>query len=258
MQSMVPHLDSFTADLAKESGKYLIGAAAGWLLKAGGDRWRTRRARTFWRPFLSKDVRIVIGRFENFKNWEPSGLLGVGDAIALSELQKYLTQIGGNPEVVYADRIDGDSLKHTLISLGGPDVNQVTREAVKKIDSRLRFGDPSSNEIAIKDTAVVPQNLYTPTVPDIDGSAVDYGVILRAPNPFSAGKEIMILAGSFGHGTWAATRYVTSLEFLNLPISNTLNALEYLVSTDVVKDTPQAIHLIVGRSFQTNVTRELT
>jgi hypothetical protein len=183
-------------------------------------------------------------------------LLGVGDAIALGEIQRYVGKIGApEPQVVYAARLSGDALnetlKHTLISLGGPDANVVTREAVKLIDSRLRFGDPTINEIAIRDTGVVPPRLYAPSTPGHDDATTDYGVILRAPNPTAPGKEIMIIAGSFGHGTLAGTRYVTSPAFLTLPVSKARDAFESLVETDVVRDAPQAVRLVIARSIQT-------
>ena len=43
---------SLAWDLIKNAVKFLIGAAAGWALKVARDRWRTRKARSFWRPFL--------------------------------------------------------------------------------------------------------------------------------------------------------------------------------------------------------------
>lgn len=249
----LPSFDSFAWDLIKDAVKFLIGVAAGWVLKVARDRWRTRKAHSFWRPFLSGDLRLVVGRFGEFQSFERSGLLGVGDAIALAELQHYLVQIGASePQVVYADRLDGDALKHTLICLGGPDANAATRDAVKLIDSKLRFGDPSINEIAIRDTGVDPPRLYVPSAPDRDGAATDHGVILRAPSPFAAGKEIMIIAGSFGHGTVAGTRYAMSPAFLGLPTSRGQDAFECLVETDVVRDAPQAIRLVVARKIPTH------
>lgn len=164
--SMHPPVESLAWDLVKDGAEFLIGAAAGWALKVARDRWRTRNARSFWRPFLSDDLRLAIGRFGDFSSFERSGLLGVGDAIALAELQHYLGQIGATePQVVYADRLDGDALKHTLISLGGPDANAVTREAINLIDSKLRFGDPSINEISIRDTGVCPPRRHVPSGP---------------------------------------------------------------------------------------------
>lgn len=43
----------------------------------------------------------------------------------------------------------------------------------------------------------------------------------------------MIIAGSFGHGTVAGTRYATSPAFLALPTSEARHAFECLVKTDV-------------------------
>jgi hypothetical protein len=266
-------------DLEKDAIKFLIGAAAGWLLKVAGDRWRTRHARAFWRPFISDDMLLVVGRFPQFREFERSCLLGVGDAIALTELQHYLAQIGAkNPQVVYADRLDGDALKHTIITFGGPDANTVTRDAVKLINSKLRFGNPEVNEIAIRDTTSEPPRFYVPPPLDADGTGTDYGLVLRAPNP---NKEITIIAGSYGHGTsaatrylisptflalrksmaresfgsgtWAATRYLISTTFLALRGSKARESFECLVETDVVRDTPQAIRPIVVRSMPRGV-----
>jgi hypothetical protein len=258
LEQLVQFAKAHTSDAeweaAKEVAKFLIGAGGGWVLKIGHDRWNTRRARAFWRPFLSSDVRLVIGRFDKIRNvdvrrFERSGVLGVGDAIALAEIQSYLGLIGANPQVAYADRLEGDALKYTMILLGGPDANSVTRRAVKHISSNLRFGDPEINEIAIHDTAQTPERIYQPSPLDRDNSGTDYGLILRAPNPFDPNKEIMILAGSFGHGTWAAVRHVTSAAFLTNMKSIPLSAIECLVETDVELDTPQEIRQVLLRGI---------
>lgn len=240
-----------TQDLTKDGAKFLIGTAAGWTLKVARDRLRTRKARAFWRPFLSKDLRIVVGRFREFKDFERSGFIGVGDTLALAELQRYLTRIGlREPQVVYADQIEGDDLKHPIISLGGPDNNAVTREVAKQIKSTLRFGNPEINEIAFRDTGVHPPQLYVPSAFDHDGSGTDYGLILRAHNPFAPANEVMVIAGSFGHGTWAGTRYVTSAEFLKLKELKKRVPIECFVETDVVRDTPQGIRMLIVRTIQ--------
>lgn len=244
-------MNSFEWDLTKDAAKALISAGTGWALKGVYDRFRTRKARSFWKPFLSKDLRLVVGPFRQFKGFERSGLLGVGDARALAELQRYLAQIGAHePKVVYADRLGDDDQRQTLISLGGPDANKVTRDAVELIASKLRFGDPLVHDIRIRDTAMAPPVIYVPSEPDCDGSATDYGLILRAPNPVAPDKQIMIIGGSFGHGTLAGTRYVTSPEFLGLPVSKAGEALECLVKTDVIFDEPQAIRNVQARSIQ--------
>ena len=67
-------------------------------------------------------------------------------------------------------------LKHTIIALGGPDANAVTRDAVKHINSKLRFGDPEVNDIAIRDTTSEPPRFYAPSPADRDGTGTDYGL----------------------------------------------------------------------------------
>jgi hypothetical protein len=52
-----------------------------WAWKMLYDRWwKTRKPRKFWRPFLSEDLHIVLGRFGEFEEFERSGFIGVGDA----------------------------------------------------------------------------------------------------------------------------------------------------------------------------------
>jgi hypothetical protein len=240
-------------EVAKEAAKYAVGGAAGWLLMIASNRWRTRRARSLFRPFLTEDLLIVVGRFDEFREWDPCGLMGVGDAFALAELQKLLSRMGAKePKVVYADRIlsDADNLAHPIILLGGPDANAVTREFAMRIPSRFRFGDPSVNEIAISDvTAAASPHLFVPSVRH--GSGEDYGLILRAPNPIASDQPLLIMAGAFGYGTWATVRLLASPAFhksskriLKLPF-------ECLIRTEVIGDTPQRTRAIALRNLST-------
>ena len=237
-------------DLVKNSAKFLFGTAAGWVWKLLYDRWKKRKARNFWRPFLSKDLRIVVGRFREFEDFEPSGFLGVGDAIALAELQSFLATMGiTEPQVLYADRIEGDALKHPLILLEALMRMPSTYEASKLLRTKLCFGNPAINEIAFRDISSDLPRVYCPNVPTAQQSGSDLGLILKVPNPFAADKTALIIAGSFGHGTWAAARYVMSPEFLGSQAA-TYDSLEGLIETDIVMDTPQQIRPLVLRPLE--------
>lgn len=237
-------------EVLKETAKYAVAGVAGWLLIAAGDRWRTRRARPLFRPFLKEDLLIVVGRFEEFREWDPCGLMGVGDAFALKELQKLLSRMGAKePKVVYADRIlsDGDELKHPVIALGGPDANAVTREFAMRIPSKFHFGEASVNEVTISDAAETASRSFDPRVEE--GRGVDYGLIVRAPNPLDPDQPMMIVAGAFGYGTWGAVRLLASAEFhksskriLRLPF-------ECLIQTEVIGDAPQRPTVVGLRSL---------
>jgi hypothetical protein len=272
LQAIHDRLGDLGWDVTKDAIKFLLGAAAGWGLKIVRDRWRTRHARAFWRPFLSSAVPLIVGRFgEELDEFEPSGLLGVGDAVAVAELEHYLAKLGGRPRVAYADRLEGDEYKQTLILFGGPDANSVTKRIVNRIDSKLRFGDPETHEVAIEDTAVHPTRRYIPSPPTRRGDGgTDYGLILRSSNPFAPEHDVLIIAGSFGYGTWGAERHVTTGEFLTQweSIRNSARkarrfshtnrsvaqpAIECLVETDVERDTPQAIRRLLLRKLTKTV-----
>jgi hypothetical protein len=153
-------------------------------------------------------------------------------------------------EVAYGDSgFKGEDLRTNLILLGGPDYNDITRKAISKIESNLKFGDPKRHEIAFFDA--LEDNRYIPRTSNESGEVVlDYGVIIRQANPFDLSKQLLLIAGSFGFGTWAGVRFVTSLEFLEHPLVSNGRPVEFLIETDVVLETPQAISPLVTRSFE--------
>src|SRR5438093_7384952 len=105
--TILDRVRAFPFDLATDLVKLGIGAVLGWLLKVGRERWKSRRARRFWQAFLGEGTRVVVGRFR-LDSFEPSGLLGVGDALALGELRTFLIRLGGRePIVQYADELSG-------------------------------------------------------------------------------------------------------------------------------------------------------
>jgi len=243
-ETIVAWLEKLFSGLANDWAKVGLGAIAGWLLKIGRDRWRTRRARRFWRPFLRAGTTIVLGRTLDDHGWERSGLLGIGDAMALAEVRQFLLRLGAQePEIAFANQLVGDQLQRTLILIGGPDANTVTRDAVTSIASSLRFGDSANHEVSIRDISTSPATIYPST-------ADDCGVIIRTRNPFERAREVLILAGSFGHGTLAAARYAISQEFLKQEVVKAGQPLECLVETDVVRDTPQKIRVKVLRPLE--------
>jgi hypothetical protein len=244
------HIPPFVLSLIADGAKFLIGAGFGWLFKAGRDRWRTRHARSMWRPFLSNDLCIVLGRFKEFGDFERSGLFGVGDVIALAELQRFLTEMGApNVEVIYADELKGDGLKRTIIAIGGPEANSVTKDAFGLFGPRFIFGKDTKEDATILDTAVEPPIIYSPNNLETNRRGTDYGLILSGSNPFSAQKMMMIIAGCFGYGTWAGTRYVISEDFLKIRSTHESEPFECLIQTDVVRDTPQSIRLLKTRKL---------
>lgn len=234
-------------------GVNLAAAFIGLIIGLGWQKihneMRIRPARRFWKPFAKDNVRIVIGRFSHLKGYEQSGFLAVGDAMALAELQTFLRTLKfENVIFEYDDQLKGDDLKTNLILLGGPDANRITKEVAPRINTSLRFGNPEKLEIAITDT--VEKTIYAPLGRlGKDDILLDYGLILKAENPFDTSKQVMIIAGSFGFGTWAGVRFATSKSFMNDSIASNGSPVECLIKTDVLLQTPQKIEPITIREI---------
>lgn len=203
----------------------------------------------FWRPLVDDGLQIVLGRFTQFSRFEQSGFIGVGDAVAMTEIQSCLATLGisGAP-ISYADRLDGNALRTNLILLGGPDANILTREAISRLTTTLEFGDPDRHEIGLFDSK--ENRYFAPRKGiDINKKENDFGVIFWCQNPFEPRKRIILCAGSFGYGTWACVRHILSLDFLtNKAVAMGAN-LELLIETDILWDAPQRI--------KTHIVREL-
>lgn len=207
-----------------------------------------RKLRSFWLPLVEGGLQIVLGRFREFTAFEQSGLLGVGDAVAMTELRAGLESVGlpGVP-ISYADRLDGDALKTNLVLLGGPDANVLTREMARRIRSTLKFGDPDRHVIAMFDS--VEQRQFAPRRSQPDTLENDFGIVFSCNNPFAPRKRVILGAGSFGYGTWACVRFLLSEEFLDHPLGVERAEAEFLIEAEVLWETPQRVRLHVARSL---------
>lgn len=208
---------------------------------------RISKSRRFWEPFFAEGPPLlVIGHLKAPQDGEKTGYLAFGDARALGELQSHFQAIDlPVPEVIYDDRVTGDAIKSHLILVGGPEANIITREALLKIGSNLSFADKASL-FAVYDS--VTDTLYKPKeTSDQHDICVDYSIILRAPNPFALSKQCLVIAGSWGFGTWAGARFIVSNKGTDVLTTIGEDAIECILETDVLIGTPQDIRLPVAR-----------
>jgi hypothetical protein len=228
----------------------LIGFWIGWAWQRVRGEIRSRKARHFWRPFVQGALRIIVGHHSEFTSFEQSGFLGVGSAMALAELRTHLEQTGLHDFTIsYTNQVDGDSLKGNLILIGGPDANAISKEVSERINTTLRFGNPARYEIAIYDSAT--NRIYAPSTKTDSGEIIkDYGLIFKTTNPFSPNKQILLIAGSFGYGTWAGVRFALSKPFIENSLVSQGKPIECLIETDVVCGTPQDIRLVELRVLE--------
>lgn len=253
-----------------EIGVSLIAAFLGFLL---GAIWRLvlesmrfRRARKYWRPFVKQDLHVVISRFFQFVTFEPSGFIGVGDANALNEMRSYLVRIGaGQLSIAYSDAFPGERLRSNLILLGGPDANKVTELFLTRFSPRLTFDKYRDHDVTVLDQA--DGKRYSPIIVDKreellyrrgtsspDSSEFeltrDYAVIIGMRNPFSPERrQVLVIAGCFGFGTWAGVRFATSPKFLKRLVGKLGDSFEALIEVDIAGGEPQRLTLVVARTL---------
>jgi hypothetical protein len=80
-----------------------------------------------------------------------------------------------------------------------------------------------------------------------EGEGVDRGLLVRAANPFNERKSVLVIAGSFGYGTWAGARLAIEDTFLKRPMVAAQTPFECLFETDVVGEAPQATKITLMR-----------
>ena len=241
------------------------------------------RARRFWRPLVAHDSVVVVGSFRSLPGFEASGVVGLGDNIALSVLERYFAGIGFKRFTVqYSDRMKGaeqgehSGLRSNLVLLGGPDANVVTRLVLERVALGIEFLEIPREQLAGGPVAVRPGRVATlvrrvhrrrpPTAapwrvpvfldkengrihaPVLEGVTLrrDCGVMIRCRNPFDERREVIIFCGSYGYGTWGAVEHVQTREFLG-HVPKGARTLECIVSVEVVAASPQAIRQEVLR-----------
>ena len=202
-------------------------------------------ARRFWAPVAKTDTDIVLGRHVH-PEWEPSGLLGLGDARALAELRRHLRRLYiAEPEVVYDDQLAGRDLAHSsLIMLGGPFSNALIRDLWESLELSWRFEYASPDEFAIIDERTGEQHLPQR---DDDGNVTrDHGLLVKTRNPAGSDQRFTLFAfcGCFGYGTHAALRYATYDRFLKASLVGGGHDVEALITTTVSSGAPQRVSAI--------------
>ena len=197
-------------------------------------RIRTRHTRKYWNSFRGKGLAIVLGSFSPsespptdrhraidtspLQDFEPYGLVGFGEVIALLALQDHLKLLGLD-DVTIAQPTDVRTIrsKH-LVLVGGPDPNPVTDLAMHHGQLPVRFADygKSRTQMHVKwpgqGESETEEKIYTPTfLPDNPGQlARDYGFVAQVPSPYSDECVAVLLVGVYGAGTVAAAQLVTS------------------------------------------------
>jgi hypothetical protein len=185
-------------------------------------KWRYRRMRRFWRPAVDGRFQIVVSRFDVEGFREPTGVVGGGDAIAERLLVDTFQDIGlKRPETVF---VDEPTLERSLnlIILGGPSTNRIAREALEYVRPCLNVVDPGPGmPMLVEDSANIGESsgaekkVVRAFVANPNRERMtDYGVIVRAHNPFDERKALIVISGAYGYAAEAGVRLTQTEDFL--------------------------------------------
>jgi hypothetical protein len=240
----------------------LISTFVGFIIGSGWQISRRRlsywRARRFWRPFLTSDLKIIVGKFNEFDGFEASGFVGVGDMQAVAEVVALFDDLGfrrsgHTASIIYHDQLVGDLYGSNLICIGGPDANKVTSRISEKMNLSIKTGDPRRHEVSLYDSET--KKYYSPEA-ELDGEGrgvvkLDYGLLVKASNPFNSSNSVVIFSGCFGYGTWSGVKLARMREFLQSPIVSRGASVECLYRAEVVQEIPQKPQAITIRQIST-------
>lgn len=229
----------------------LIGIALGVTWRLSHQRIVYWRARHFWRPFISEDLKIVIGKFREFDSFEFSGLVGVGDMQAAAEIVAFFSGLGfrrqSGVDIVYQDQLRGELYGANLICVCGPDGNRVTERLLRRINHTIDFHDATSLHDDQTDMDYRPE--FEVTSDGHKDITLDYGVLIKASNPFDSRHTVMITAGCYGYGTWAGAKLAASSPFLRNELVQDGNDVECLFRVEIVEEFPQIPEIVIIRKI---------
>jgi len=227
-----------------------IGVAIGWTWRRTAEVIKLRRIRELWRPFAGGDAIVILSAFdEEFKDFDPSGGVGLGDAMAFAELRSFFVTLGvPDLPLRFANRDVGDMLRRNLILLGGPHGNSVTADVLSKLPVTMTFSDISGDPV-IYDSNTKTQ--YAPSLARVF-SRGDLALIVRARNPYSRAHSVLVIAGSYAFGTWGGARFLIDDTFSNNHEVVHCSDVECVVEVDVSDRVPQANRILVRRDLGRN------
>ena len=160
--------------------------------------------RTLW-GFHGEPVRIIGSTLEDERERGFGYATGEGEICAVSLLSPSLYWLYGRNHVwvSLSKSPTKDYKESSLILLGGPDRNDVTREVIEKLDLTLRFIDDGT---VLYDS--VSERRYVIGLNESDKVVRDYGMFIKTRSPFRENRTVFILAGCRTFGTLASACFM--------------------------------------------------
>lgn len=192
-----------------------ISFILGFIFRTFTDNYRIRRSRVFWgRGICSGKTIILLGSLSDeliarTPEFEPTGVVGLGDARAAHELAVYFERLGVTADIAYANSPLAGRGKSNIVLLGAEEVNPLIKGAFDNVASTFRY--ETSLPMTLHDE--LRNKSYVARL--IGGQvAVDYGTLIRTRNPYAPEHTLVMIGGIYGFGTWGGVRLLHDKRFI--------------------------------------------
>jgi hypothetical protein len=193
-----------------------ISFALGIMLRTFTDNYRARRSRAFWgRGIGSGKTIILLGSLTDeliarTPEFEPTGVVGLGDARAAHELAVYFNRLGVTANIAYANSPLAGQGRSNIILLGAEEANPLIRGAFDGVASTFRY----ETSLPMKLHDGLRKKTYAAELTSGGQVAVDYGTLIRTRNPYAPEHTLVMIGGIYGFGTWGGVRLLNDKRFI--------------------------------------------
>jgi hypothetical protein len=198
-----------------------ISFILGLMLRSIIDRFVARRNQAFWGKGI-RNCRAVIflGAFSNAMvtefmkreddfDFEPTGLIGLGDARAAYEMAAYFAAIGVTADIAYTSSPPAGTTKNNIVLLGAEEANSLVRGPFQGVAPMFEIDTALPMRLRDK----VSGASYSAELED-GKVVIDYGTLIRARHPYTPDRTLVMIGGLYGFGTWGGVRLLSDKDFL--------------------------------------------
>ena len=196
------------------------------------------------------ELLIAIGETSHSSGYEPSGLVGIGDALAMATVHTMFlgyAEVSLQTSVIrarYARLSQLFESNPNIITIGGPSGNILTRTVMSTNPITLGF-----DGLTVVDRR--GKQRYEVMLDESYLSGTDWGILLCLPNPSDKDGRIIVVAGTYGYGTYGAAMLLSKIH--KHPLLANIVAkgfFEALVEVPVQEGVIKTPNLILARTIE--------
>ena len=166
-----------------------------------------------------------------------NAFVGVGDAYALADIARYLTEVGTSWRMVAGNQVPSQDLRSSPMVLIGAHSNLWTTKLMA--DLRFSFGE---NNTVLDRTRSTPSWSLPSLRPDWQ-TTEDYAIVSRFRSP-QTGQPVIIIGGLTNLGTQAAGEFLVSSDLLNAALEKAPKGwqsrnFQFVLHTRIIGNTPE-------------------